>query len=88
MEMNWMKLIVGSCINNNDYEITNSNCTLRECTSRSKNESNNPCGIGPCYWDPSDGESGKCKINVTETPTCINSAHYEFNANTMSCEEI
>jgi hypothetical protein len=72
------KLIIGSCVNNNDYELTNSNCTLRECTDRSVNLTKEyPCGVGNCFLD---AQLNKC------TTSCSNGNDYEINTEKKSCK--
>jgi hypothetical protein len=61
-------------------------CTLINCSDRTATyESNNYlCGSGNCYYD----SDGICKENMngdeSETATCSNSDHYEYDLNIKS----
>jgi hypothetical protein len=73
------KTVGGGCANNYHYEIKDSNCTLKSCSSRTANSSSQyPCGPDSCYKDL--GYGNKC---VT---SCTNQNHYSLNTSTHSCE--
>jgi hypothetical protein len=69
----------GTCSNSNHYEIINSNCTLKSCSSRIANDSDNPCGVDNCYKDPQNGN--KC-IEI-----CSGESHYSPSSSKICVEK-
>jgi hypothetical protein len=64
----------GNCSNSNHYEIIESNCRLKSCSSRVGNDSESiPCGSENCYKDLNN--ENRC------TEVCKNGDHYEGKSN-------